>query len=253
MFAGSYCGSPPGLHEIAMRWNFDPALIAVLACGLALALRARNRLAAAGVALLAVAFVSPLCAASVTLFSARSAHHLFLIAASLAFAMAVRDSGASNRIVRTLSGLHLPIGPATIVMTVVLWGWHVPALYDAALSNMLVYWAMQLSIFATSFGFWHAVRRASAVGAVGGLLGGMVQMGFLGALLTFAARPFYLVHIVAAPSWGISALADQQLSGLIMWIGGMAPFAIGAAVIARKAWLRQDDIMPVAGIVRNPA
>ena len=94
MFAGSYCGSPPGLHEIAMRWNFDPALIAVLACGLALALRARNRLAAAGVALLAVAFVSPLCAASVTLFSARSAHHLFLIAASLAFAMAVRDSGA---------------------------------------------------------------------------------------------------------------------------------------------------------------
>ena len=83
MFAGSYCGSPPGLHEIAMRWNFDPALIAVLACGLALALRARNRLAASGVALLAVAFVSPLCAASVTLFSARSVHHLFLIAASL--------------------------------------------------------------------------------------------------------------------------------------------------------------------------
>ena len=125
-------------------------------------------------------------------------------------------------------------------MTAVLWAWHVPALYDAALANILVYWLMQATILSTSFAFWLAIRRGSAVGAVGGLLGATVQMGFLGALLTFASQPFYIVHAVAAPSWGLSALADQQLAGVIMWVGGMAPFAIGGALIARRAWQRQN-------------
>ena len=243
MFAGSYCGSPPSLAEIATRWNLDPALLAVLAFAFALSLRAGNRLATIGVALLAVAFVSPLCAASVTLFSARSLHHLLLILGALCFAMAMRDS--------TLFRRRVPVGPATIGMTAVLWGWHVPSLYDAALANMLVYWIMQISILAASFAFWMAVCRASAVGAVGGLLGGTVQMGFLSALLTFATQPLYRIHIAAAPSWGMSPLTDQQLAGLIMWVGGMAPFAIGAAAIARKAWARQNAARPVPVVSRN--
>lgn len=246
MFAGSYCGSPPALAEIATRWNFDPVLIALLGCGLAMSLRAGNRLATLGVVLLAIAFLSPLCAASVSLFSARSVHHLLLVAAALALALAVREGD-------TLSRLRLPVGPATMVMTGIFWGWHVPALYDAALSDKLVYWAMQISITGASFAFWLAIRRASAIGAVGGLLGGMVQMGFLSALLTFATQPLYLVHLVSAPSWGLSALADQQLAGLIMWVAGMAPFAIGAAAVARKAWARQEASQPSAAVSRNAA
>ena len=228
MFAGSYCGSPPALADIAARWNGDPVLILILGSALALALKAGNRLAAGGVALLALAFVSPLCAASVALFSARSVHHLVLILAALVFAMAM-DRRIEGR-------MRLPVVPATIVMTAVLWAWHIPALYDAALANMLVYWLMQATILGSALAFWVAIRRASAVGAVGGLLGAMVQMGMLGALLTFAPEPLYIMHALAAPSWGLSGLADQQLAGLIMWVGGMAPFAIGAIVIARHGW-----------------
>lgn len=232
MFAGSYCGSPPALSELATRWNGDPFLIALLGGAMVLAVRARNRMSAGGIAMLAIAFLSPLCAASVALFAARSLHHLLLIVAALAFAMAVRP--------RSMGRIEVPVIPAVIAMTTVLWAWHVPALYDAALTNMAIYWLMQATILATSFVFWRAVRRASAIGAVAGLLGGMIQMGFLGALLTFAARPFYLIHSLAAPTWGLSGLEDQQLGGLIMWVGGMALFAIGAAVIARRAWVRQD-------------
>lgn len=242
MFTGSYCGNPPSLTEVAARWNFDPALLAVLAFGLALSLRGGNRLGTTGLALLTIAFVSPLCAASVILFSARSLHHLLLILAALCFAMAMRESKIFRRVA---------VGPATIGMTAVLWGWHVPSLYDAALTNMLVYWAMQLSILAASFAFWLAVRQAGAVGAVGGLLGGTVQMGFLSALLTFAAQPLYLNHIAAAPTWGISPLIDQQLAGLIMWVGGMAPFAIGAAAIARRSWIRQNTVQEVTTASRK--
>lgn len=236
MFHGSYCGSPPALAEIASRWNFDPILVAILIGALTLSLRAGSGRAAGGTALLAVAFVSPLCAASVALFSARSVHHLLLIVAGLAFALAVRQNGAWS----TNRSPMLSIAPATIAMTVTLWTWHVPAVYEAALTNILVYWFMQATILGTSVAFWLAVRQASAVGAVAGLVGATVQMGFLGALLTFAAQPLYRMHALAAPSWGLTGLADQQLAGLIMWVGGMAPFAIGGAVTARRAWQRQN-------------
>jgi putative membrane protein len=43
-------------------------------------------------------------------------------------------------------------------------------------------------------------------------------MSLLGALLTFSSRPWYAPYIETAPRWGITALADQQLGGLIMWI-----------------------------------
>jgi len=245
MFAGSYCGSPPALSELATRWNGDPFLIALLAGAMVLAVRARNRMSAGGIAILAIAFLSPLCAASAALFAARSLHHLLLIVAALVFAMAVRPRGISR--------IEVPVIPAVIAMTTVLWAWHVPALYDAALTNMAIYWLMQATILATSFVFWRAVRRASAIGAVAGLLGGMIQMGFLGALLTFAARPFYLIHALAAPTWGLSGLEDQQLAGLIMWVGGMAPFAIGAAVIARRAWARQSAATSVTSTAPSVA
>ena len=244
MFAGSYCGPAPDLAEIASRWNFDPVLLAVLAAAITLALRTGNRLAAAGVALLFVAFVSPLCAASVALFSARSVHHLLLIAAALAVSLVKGD-----RLPGCRTDLPWSVGLATIAMTAVFWGWHVPALYDAALANMAVYWLMQITIFASSFAFWLAIRRANIVTAVGGLIVGMVQMGLLGAILTFANRPLYAVHAIAAPSWGLSPTADQQIAGLIMWVGGMVPFALGGAMIAMHAWQRQaeTDASPVSG------
>ncbi len=237
MFAGSYCGSPPALAEIGSRWNLDPVVIGFLAIAIALALKARNRMAASGIAILALAFISPLCAASVSLFAARSIHHLLLIAAALAFALALRPSGAAGG---GLLRVRLPVSLTTFTMTAVLWAWHVPALYNAALANIALYWAMQITIFASSFAFWLAIRQAGVMGAVGGLLGGMVQMGFLGALLTFATEPLYVTHALAAPSWGLPGLMDQQLAGLVMWVGGMIPFAVGGLLIARKAWQVQS-------------
>ena len=236
MFAGSYCGSPPALAEIASHWNFDPPLVAVLGVAWVLALRSRSRMAAVGVSLLTLAFVSPLCAASVSLFSARSIHHLLLIAAALAFALAARSPGA----VSSPFKLRLPVSLTTLTMAGALWAWHVPALYNAALANIALYRGMQLTIFATSFAFWLAIQRAGVMGAIGGLLGGMVQMGFLGALLTFASKPLYVTHALSAPSWGLTGLEDQQLAGLVMWVGGMAPFALGGFWIARRAWHGQN-------------
>ena len=76
--AGLYCGPAPDPGAIWGRWNLDPLLLAALAA-LALGI-GRSWAGLAAVAALAVAFVSPLCALSAALFSARVVHHLLLVA-----------------------------------------------------------------------------------------------------------------------------------------------------------------------------
>ena len=47
-----------------------------------------------------------------------------------------------------------------------------------------------------------------------------MQMGLLGALLTFSPTLLYESHLATTLAWGLSPLADQQLGGMIMWIPG---------------------------------
>ncbi len=84
----TYCGEAPIPAELAGRWNGDPVLMIVLAtCALLFYFgqRAKTRPAgerysfAAGLIVLLVAFVSPLCAWSSALFSIRVVHHLLLV------------------------------------------------------------------------------------------------------------------------------------------------------------------------------
>ena len=46
---------------------------------------------------------------------------------------------------------------ATILHGVALWAWHMPALYNAALTNPLAHWLQHLSFFVTALLFWWAL------------------------------------------------------------------------------------------------
>lgn len=119
-----------------------------------------------------------------------------------------------------------------------LWGWHVPALFEAALANAWVHGLQHASFLGTALLFWwsvlgRGVRRPDAVG-LASLFTTMLHAGALGALLTFAPHPWY-AHYAAAAS-GLTALEDQQLGGLVMWVpGGLAYMVAGLAIMA--AWL----------------
>ena len=56
------------------------------------------------------------------------------------------------------------------------------------------------------------------------LVATIAQMGLLGAIIVFAPRPLYLVHLISTAPWGLSPLADQQLAGLLMWVPAMLPY-----------------------------
>jgi len=224
----SYCGAPPHPYDWLARWNFDPALLVAFTIAVAVALRsAHPRAALSAVAVLAVAFVSPLCALSVALFSARAVHHVLLVAVAAPLA-ALAFPAREPR--------HL--GIAFVASTATLWIWHLPTLYDRALGDTPIYWEMQLSLLATAVWFWRTLFAAPPVTASLAAILAMAQMGMLGALLTFAREPLYASHVASTLPWGFEQLADQQLAGLVMWVPGVLPYALVTALIARRIWIR---------------
>jgi putative membrane protein len=158
----------------------------------------------------------------------RVVHHVALtslVAPLLAWAAAPPPDPARRPANLSLwTGTHL----------VLLWIWHAPPAYAAALGHDGLFWAMQLSLLGSATGFWRAVRQAALPAAVGGLLVGMIGMGMLGAVIALAATPLYLPHLATTAAWGLGPLADQQLAGLIMWAPGALPYpAIALWLLAR--------------------
>jgi len=220
--------------DLWMRWNFDPFLIAglVAAAVVGRAFRARMVPLAAALAILTVLFVSPFCALASSLFAIRVTHHIVLtsLAAPL-LAMALPRTGG-------------PVAAWTAVHAVVFWTWHAPSAYAFALASDGGYWLMQATLLGSAIGLWSAVRGASRSSALAGLLATMVQMGLLGALLTFASVPLYAWHATTTQGWGLLPLADQQLAGLIMWVVGGAIYLAAALRIASGWFDRSHRLAP---------
>ena len=176
-------------------------------------------LAATGWALLVILFVSPLCALSSALFSVRVAHHVVLVAGGAPLLALSLPRGLR------VAWIGRAVGAAFIVHMILLWFWHAPAPYAAALADPRIFWAMDLSLLGSAMLFWMAVLSPAApFGDALIMLGSVVQMGLLGAVITFARKPLYLPHFASTEPFGLSALADQQLAGLIMWVPATIPY-----------------------------
>src|SRR5205823_6696964 len=102
-----------------------------------------------------------------------------------------------------------------------LWLWHLPILFQATITSETIHSLQHLSFFLSALLFWWALIH----GRVGRLGYGAsvfyvfttgLHSGVLGALLTFARVPWYPAYADSAKAWGLSALEDQQLAGLIM-------------------------------------
>lgn len=235
-----YCGPAPSPGEWAERWNLDPVLIGMLVTASVtgwwlFSFKASTRASGTrrtcfggAIILLGVLFVSPFCALASALFCARVIHHVALTAlvAPLLAAAAPREMWIRG---------SLPLWVA--VQAVVFWAWHAPPLYAAALSHDGVYWLMQSSLLASAFGFWMAIRRGAILSVTSALLATMVQMGLLGALLTFSGVPLYAPHLASTAAWGMAPLEDQQLAGLVMWAPASGLYLAAALLLAGR-WFR---------------
>lgn len=211
---------------------------------------------AIGWSVLAMALVSPIDAFADRSFALHMVQHelIMLVAAPLlvlarpleAFTWAVSPAmrrvagrvGHSSVWVTVRHGAGSQTG-AWCLHAAALWIWHVPALFLAAMSHPALHVLQHTCFFASALLFWWSVLRSRAYsrspGAMAAVLTTMLHTSALGALLALASHAWYVAPD-APILFGISALEDQQLGGLIMWVPGSVAYVVAALFIAAR-WL----------------
>lgn len=155
----------------------------------------------------------------------------------------------TSRLVGGLNALSSPAPAFLIVVSSgVLWFWHVPAIYDAALSHTLAH-ALEHVLFLGAFVlYWRPLMRDSMntthlqsnEGRVLYLTIGMLAMGILAAFITFANHLIY-THYEHSITGGRTPLQDQELGGAIMLIFG----AVSTILVAIATLRDEPSSTPV--------
>lgn len=268
-----HAGEPIRVHDVLSQWTLDPLTVGGLAVWVLLYARGRavSRKAScmfwSGWCALLIALLSPLHALSEWLFSAHMVQHTILIAIAAPLIVLGRpilavlygiESGwarsvTSHRTARLVAKIaQCPVGAAFGIHSITIWVWHLPALYNAALASQLLHALQHISFFATALLFWNAIlapaRRRIGLGkGVVYLFAIASHTALLGALITLAPRIWVGRYGVTAPLFGITALEDQQIAGLIMWVPAGLLYA-GTAVWMLVKWL---DLIEKRNVVRG--
>ena len=127
----------------------------------------------------------------------------------------------------------------------VVWLWHLPALYEAALQSEAVHAAQHATFVGTAVLFWWGLvygryGRAAYGASALFVFVTMIHTGALGALFAFSNSPYYPLYAARASAAGVDPVFDQQLAGLYMWIpAGFVLTVVGLALML--AWLSESD------------
>lgn len=238
-------------HTLWWSWSFAPAtlgplVLAAIAClfagrdpsrgGFRVSMRWSSTdriLCLAGLGLLAVALVSPLCRLAAVLASAHMAQHVLITVV----AAPVLALGLERAIPRRLRRWLRRVDLATVAFGAMIWLAHAPLVYQAALTSTWAHLLVLWLILGSALWFWLAAFAARWDRALLSILATVMHTGILGALLTFASQPWYPVFGIGPSIWGLSPLADQQLAGLIMWVPMGAILTLAGVILAARRLL----------------
>ena len=268
----------PTTQALLTQWNWAPSvLLGILLTGGAYsfvcgpyarrhgwARPSRTQVAwfAASEVVLVLALLSPLDVLSDTyLFSAHMVQHLFLATLWPPLVLAALPDWTVRPIVRSriiaplVSFLTYP-AIALILFNADIYLWHVPALYDATLRDENVHILEHVTfMFFGLVNWWPLLsplpeRRLSYPFQILYLFVDGMFMMVLGIVFTFSPVVFYSAYSVAPRLWGLSALTDQQIGGLVMWYPGNLPYAV-LLVFAFYRWFDGGDPARDAGLASH--
>jgi putative membrane protein len=268
---------PPDLPTLVLGWTFDPlvwlpALAALLLWRAGVqrvnrqhpdhpVARRRTGYWVAGVFVILFALDSGFAQYDTTLFSLHMVQHLLLtlvapplllLAGPITLLLRAASPETRRRWVlpvlhaRLVGAISFPV-VAWVLFAAVMWGSHFSPLFDLALEND---WAHRLehALFLVSalLFWWPAVGpdpspwklRPPARVLYVGLQ--MPQNTFLGVAVYMASVPLYHHYATTARTWGPTPLADQQLAGGIMWVGGAFVF-MAAVMLFVWLWMQDDE------------
>lgn len=198
----------------------------------------------AGLVALYVAISSPLHELSDDfLFSAHMVQHLLLMMAVPPLLIVgtpgwlLRPLLRHDIVARTARFVTSPIA-AFILFSSVFSLWHFPPLYDATLRHHYLHVLEHLLFISTAVIMWWPVLgrlpelpRPSYPVQMIYLFFLSLPPGFVGAAITFSGEVKYTWYAEVPRLWGLSALVDQQIGGLIMKLLGAAVFLVAMGVV----------------------
>jgi cytochrome c oxidase assembly factor CtaG len=264
-----------------VSWSFEPAVVAPAAVAAILYARGWIRLSRrmperfgagrlvaclAGLASVIAVLCSPLDSLGHRLLQAHMIQHLVLMVVAppllwLGAPVAPMLLGLPRPLRRRLAQVlaaravrrvtHALADPRVswVTFVVVLWGWHVPALYERALASDGWHHVQHACFFLAGALFWRPVilawpaRLAWPRWAMLPYLAlAELQNSVLAAILTFSGRVIYPAYERVAAGGDLSPLEDQATAGVIMWVPGSFPFLLALLwlVVTALATPRRD-------------
>jgi len=183
----------------------------------------------AGIAALAIALVSPVDRLGEQFATAHMVQHLLLAdVVPILFTLAL-TKWILRPVTRHVHRIERAAGPfghpvfGVVAYVGAMWLWHVPALYDSALRHSAVHVLEHLSFAAAGLLYWwhllSPIRSRLRLGGIGPILymaSTKILVGFLGIMLTFSSTVLYDFYESGGTRWGLSALEDQHVAGLVM-------------------------------------
>jgi cytochrome c oxidase assembly factor CtaG len=186
----------------------------------------------AGLAVLLAALLTPIDSlGEERLFSVHMTQHIMI----MDFAPILLLLGLSRPLLRPLTRRLRPVEErmgyaahpivALLAMVLGVWVWHLPALYELALRNPWAHQLEHLTFLLGGLAFWWFViepvpprHRLPGMWPVAYVAGAKVLLGGLGLVLAFSPSTFYETYEHAVRTWGLTALEDQNVGGLVMMI-----------------------------------
>jgi putative membrane protein len=151
-----------------------------------------------------------------------------------------------------LAPVTRPLVCLAVFYAVVL-GTHVPAFYDATLSdNTLHEFEHALYLTAGLFMWWPmvdgdpvAAHRLNGLARLAYVIAAMLPMTFIGAYLYRDVTLLYPAYAAPARALGVSAIGDEQLAGSIMWVVGSFLMAMAGLWQVMVALIAEERRMQV--------
>jgi putative membrane protein len=182
-----------------------------------------------GLLALFVALISPVDRLADQAFTMHMVQHVLLLDIAPIGLICGQTKVILRPLTRRLQRLEEAAGPfghpvfAVVLYVALMWLWHVPALYDAALRHSLIHVGEHVCFMSVGLLYWwhllapiRSRHRLSEMGAVVYMLSTKLLVGLLGIGLTFAPDPLYAFYKEQAPIWGLNPTEDESLAGGVM-------------------------------------
>jgi putative membrane protein len=196
------------------------------------------------------------------LFSAHMAQHLILIEIVPLLLLVGTPSNVMERLLEIplIDRAERVLGNPWVAWPtgiLVLYVWHLPPLYNAALASENIHIFQHLTFLASAMMFWWPIlapipsRRVSLPVAFLYLMAAAIANTLLGIVVAYVPPSFYPAYGHPADPEGILALirgqwhltreADQVLGGMLMWVPGGLVFA-GVIFNVLAKWYSESDL-----------